>query len=84
MTLLGKANWSSLFSPDGKLVIFSSNFESERGFPFDLYIIDLDGRTWNASRMGMPLMPSLFFQMMGKNYFSHPTATMEAVMILIY
>lgn len=44
LTRLGNANWSPFFLPDGKRVIFSSNFESERGFPFDLYMIDLDGK----------------------------------------
>ena len=24
--------------------MFSSNFESERGFPFNLYLIDIDGK----------------------------------------
>lgn len=44
LTDLGNANWSPFFLPDGNRVIFSSNFESERGFPFDLYMIDLDGK----------------------------------------
>src|SRR5690606_26590755 len=44
LTRLGNANWSPFFLPDGKRIIFSSNFESERGFPFDLYIIGLDGK----------------------------------------
>lgn len=44
LTYLGNANWSPFFLPDGKRIIFSSNFESERGFPFDLYMIDLDGK----------------------------------------
>ncbi|MEZ4801523.1 MAG: hypothetical protein R2797_02035 [Gelidibacter sp.] len=44
LTNLGNANWSPFFLPDGKRVIFSSNFESERGFPFDLYMIDIDGK----------------------------------------
>ncbi|MDX1317882.1 MAG: hypothetical protein R3262_10020, partial [Xanthomarina gelatinilytica] len=25
-------------------ILFSSNFESERGFPFNLYMIDIDGK----------------------------------------
>lgn len=25
-------------------MLFSSNFEAERGFPFNLYMIDLDGK----------------------------------------
>lgn len=44
LTNLGNANWSPFFLPDGKRIIFSSNFEAERGFPFNLYIIGIDGK----------------------------------------
>jgi Tol biopolymer transport system component len=44
LTHLGSANWCPFFLPDGKRVLFSSNFESERGFPFNLYMIDIDGK----------------------------------------
>jgi len=44
LTNLGNANWSPFFHPSGKKILFSSNFESERGFPFNLYMIDLDGK----------------------------------------
>lgn len=44
LTTLGNANWSPFFLPDGKRIIFSSNFEAERGFPFNLYIIGIDGK----------------------------------------
>ncbi len=44
ITHLGNANWSPFFLPDGKRVLFSSNFESEKGFPFNLYMIDIDGK----------------------------------------
>nr|WP_042287052.1 PD40 domain-containing protein [Nonlabens ulvanivorans] len=43
LTQLGNANWSPFFLPDGKRVLFSSNFEAERGFPFNLYMINTDG-----------------------------------------
>lgn len=43
LTSLGKANWCPFFHPSGNKVIFSSNHESERGFPFNLYMINLDG-----------------------------------------
>ena len=52
LTNLGNANWSPFFLPDGKRVIFSSNFESERGFPFDLYMIDLDGKNLERVTFG--------------------------------
>ncbi len=44
LTNLGNANWSPFFLPSGKKILFSSNFESERGFPFNLYMIDIDGK----------------------------------------
>jgi len=44
LTNLGNANWSPFFHPSGKKILFSSNYESERGFPFNLYLIDLDGK----------------------------------------
>ncbi len=43
VTKLGKANWCPFFHPSGEKVIFSSNHETERGFPFNLYMINLDG-----------------------------------------
>lgn len=43
ITDLGNANWAPFFHPSGEKVIFSSNHQSERGFPFNLYMINLDG-----------------------------------------
>lgn len=43
VTTLGQANWAPFFTPDGQKIIFSSNHESERGFPFHLYLINVDG-----------------------------------------
>jgi TolB protein len=43
ITTLGKANWCPFFHPSGEKVIFSSNHESTRGFPFNLYMINTDG-----------------------------------------
>ena len=44
LTFLGNANWSPFFHPSGKKILFSSNFEAEKGFPFNLYFIDIDGK----------------------------------------
>ncbi len=44
ITFLGNANWSPFFHPSGKKILFSSNFEAEKGFPFNLYFIDIDGK----------------------------------------
>jgi dipeptidyl aminopeptidase/acylaminoacyl peptidase len=43
ITHLGGANWAPFFHPSGKKIIFSSNYEYSRGFPFNLYLINTDG-----------------------------------------
>lgn len=43
VTNLGGANFAPVFTPDGKRIIFSSNFENPRSGAFDLYLINLDG-----------------------------------------
>lgn len=43
VTNLGKANWAPFYHPSGEKIIFSSNHESEIGFPFNLYMINVDG-----------------------------------------
>lgn len=43
ITKLGNANWAPYFHPSGEKIIFSSNHNSERGFPFNLFMINLDG-----------------------------------------
>lgn len=43
LTYLGNANWSPFFHPSGDKILFSSNFEAEGGFPFNLYMINTDG-----------------------------------------
>lgn len=40
---LGKANWAPNFMPDSKRIIFASNHEYERGFPFNIYTMNGDG-----------------------------------------
>lgn len=44
ITFLAKANWAPNFMPDGKHVIFCSNSEYARGFPFNMYITDIKGK----------------------------------------
>lgn len=44
ITFLDKANWAPNFMPDGKHIIFCSNHEYERGFPFNMYITDINGK----------------------------------------
>jgi TolB protein len=40
----GQANWAPAFMPDSKKIIFASNHEYRRGFPFNLYTMDGDGK----------------------------------------
>jgi Tol biopolymer transport system component len=42
ITHLGQANWAPNFLPDGR-IIFCSNHEYKRGFPFHMYIMNSDG-----------------------------------------
>ncbi len=43
ITKFGQANWAPYFMPDNKRIIFASNHEYKRGFPFNLYTINGDG-----------------------------------------
>jgi TolB protein len=42
ITALGQANWAPNFLPDGR-IIFCSNHEYKRGFPFNMYTMNEDG-----------------------------------------
>ncbi|MFN8251676.1 MAG: hypothetical protein U0V75_07305 [Ferruginibacter sp.] len=43
VTSFGQANWAPAYMPDSKRIIFASNHQSKRGFPFNLYTINEDG-----------------------------------------
>jgi len=43
ITSLGGANFAPFFTPDGKQIIFSSNYKNPRSRNFDLYLVNLDG-----------------------------------------
>ena len=43
ITNLGGANFAPFYTPDGKRVIFSSNYKNPRSGNFDLYLVNLDG-----------------------------------------
>ncbi|MBX2931748.1 MAG: PD40 domain-containing protein [Chitinophagaceae bacterium] len=43
ITNLGQANWAPYFMPDNERIIFASNHEYKRGFPFNMYIMNGDG-----------------------------------------
>lgn len=42
VTSLGQANWAPNYMPDGR-IIFCSNHEYKRGFPFNMYTMNADG-----------------------------------------
>lgn len=44
VTFLQQANWAPNYTPDGKHIIFCSNHEYKRGFPFNMYLTDLNGK----------------------------------------
>jgi TolB protein len=39
----GQANWAPTYMPDSKRILFASNHEYKRGFPFNLYQMNEDG-----------------------------------------
>ena len=39
----GQANWAPAYMPDSKRIIFASNHEHKRGFPFNLYTMNEQG-----------------------------------------
>jgi TolB protein len=43
ITNLGGANFAPFFTPDGRRIIFSSNYKNPRSRNFDLYLVDVDG-----------------------------------------
>jgi TolB protein len=43
VTSFGQANWAPAYMPDSKRIIFASNHEYKRGFPFNLYTINENG-----------------------------------------
>ena len=43
VTHLGNANWAPCYFPDSKRIMFASNHQSKRGYPFNLYTINEDG-----------------------------------------
>jgi TolB protein len=43
ITHLGGANFGPSWTPDGKRIVFSSNYKNPRSENFDLYLINLDG-----------------------------------------
>jgi len=43
ITDLGGANWAPFYHPSGEKIIFSSNHATEKGIPFNLFMVNEDG-----------------------------------------
>ena len=69
ITFLEQANWAPNFTPDGKHFIFCSNHEYKRGFPFNMYLTDLDGKGIEKISRIKALMHFLCLARMGKKLF---------------
>lgn len=60
ITSLGGANFGPSWTPDGKRIIFSSNYKNPRSRNFDLFVVNLDGSgltqvTTNPEFDGFPM-----------------------------
>ena len=85
VTSFGKANWAPAFMPDNKRIIFASNHEYKRGFPFNLYTINEDGSNLQKiSAMKKDLMHFPCSVPMVRKLFSAATVTMAAPGIPIF
>ncbi|HYE16354.1 MAG TPA: hypothetical protein VD968_18090 [Pyrinomonadaceae bacterium] len=60
VTSLGVASFAPYFTPDGRSIIFASNYPNRRSRNFDLYLLNLDGTglervTYNETFDGFPM-----------------------------
>jgi TolB protein len=60
ITHLGAASFAPFFHPDGKRIIFASNYKDPKGRNFDLFIVNIDGTgiqqiTFNETFDGFPM-----------------------------
>lgn len=81
VTRFGQANWAPNFLPDGR-IIFCSNYEYKRGYPFNMYIIRQDGtglekishdKTFDAFPMFSPDGKKIIFASNRNNGGTHDT-----------
>ncbi len=82
ITNRGQANWAPNFMPDGKHVIFCSNADYPRGYPFNMYTMDINGngikkishdKTFDAFPMFSPDGKKIIFSSNRNNGGTHDT-----------
>ena len=73
ITSLGGANFAPVFTPDGRKIIFSSNYENPRSGEFDLFLINPDGTGLEQVTTHRTSTPSRCSATMARSWSGPPT-----------